>query len=71
MKHPAENLIGPAAACQMLGINQEYLLRGIDDGIVPSYRIGSAVRFRPSELRHPALSGLAEFYRERGKHFAA
>lgn len=71
MNHPAENLIGPAAACQMLSIDQHSLLRGINDGIVPAYRIGSDVRFRPSELRHPALSGLAEYYRKIDKEFAA
>ena len=71
MNHPVENLIGPAAACQMLGVNQQGLLQGINDGIVPAYSIGGSVRFRPSELRHPALSGLAEHYRERNNHFAA
>ncbi len=71
MNHPEENLIGPAAACQMLGVDQQSLLQGINDGIVPAYRIGRSVRFRPSELRHPALSGLAELYSERNSHFAA
>ena len=66
-----ENLVGPADACQMLGIDHNGLLRSINDGMVPAYRIGGAVRFRPSELRHPALSGLAEFYRSRRGHFAA
>lgn len=71
MNHTVENLVGPADACQMLGIDHHGLLRSINDGIVPAYRIGGAVRFRPSELRHPALSGLAEFYRSRRGHFAA
>ena len=71
MNHPVENLIGPAAACQMLGVEQHSLLRGINDGIVPAYCIGGAVRFRPSELRHPALSGLDEHYRAKDEHFAA
>ena len=71
MIHHVENLIGPDAACQMLGVNQHSLLRGINDGIVPAYSIGGAVRFRPSELRHPALSGLDEHYRARDEHFAA
>ena len=71
MNHPVENLIGPDAACQMLGIDQNGLLRGINDGFVPAYRIGGAIRFRPSELRHPALTGLAEYYRSKDKHFAA
>ena len=71
MNHPVENLIGLAAACQMLGIDQNGLLRGVNDGFVPAYRIGRAIRFRPSELRHPALTGLAEYYRAKDKHFAA
>ncbi|WP_419923637.1 helix-turn-helix domain-containing protein [Candidatus Poriferisocius sp.] len=71
MNYPAENLVGPAGACQILGIDLHGLLQGINDGIVPAYRIGEAVRFRPSELRHPALSGLAELYRSRQGHFAA
>ena len=71
MSHPVENLVGPAAACQMLGLDRHSLLRGINDGIVPAYNIGGAVRFRPSELRHPAFFGLAEHYRSRDKHFAA
>ncbi len=71
MTQTEENLIDPAAACQMLSIDQHSLLRGINDGIVPAYRIGDAVRFRPSELRHPALSGLAEYYRKIDKEFAA
>lgn len=71
MNHPVENLIDPTAASQMLGIDQHYLLRGINDGIVPAYRIGEAIRLRPSELRHPALGGLAEYYRSRDKHSAA
>ena len=71
MNHPVENLIGPAAACQMLGIDHHYLLRSINDGFVPAYQIGDAVRFRPSELSHPSLSGLAEYYRSRDKDFAA
>ncbi|MDE0603670.1 MAG: helix-turn-helix domain-containing protein [bacterium] len=71
MTQTVEDLIGPAAACQMLSIDQSSLLRGINDGIVPAYRIGSAVRFRPSELRHPSLSGLAEYYRKIDKEFAA
>ncbi|MCY3636707.1 MAG: helix-turn-helix domain-containing protein [bacterium] len=71
MNHPVENLIGPTAACQILGVDLQSLLRGINDGIVPAYCIGGSVRFRPSELRHPALSGLAELYRQRSKHFAA
>lgn len=71
MNHPVENLVGPAAACQMLGVDHQSLLRGINDGIVPAYSIDGSVRFRPSELRHPALSGLAELYRERTNHFAA
>ncbi|WP_419848627.1 helix-turn-helix domain-containing protein [Candidatus Poriferisocius sp.] len=71
MAQAVENLIGPAVACQMLGVDQQSLLRGINDGIVPAYRIGDSVRFRPSELRHPALSGLAEHYRSKDEHFAA
>ncbi|WP_419917963.1 helix-turn-helix domain-containing protein [Candidatus Poriferisocius sp.] len=71
MNHLGEDLIGPAAACQMLGIDDHCLLQGINDGIVPAYRIGEAVRFRPSELRHPALSGLAECYLIRDENFAA
>ena len=71
MNHPVENLIGPADACQLLGVDQKSLLRGINDGFVPAYDIGGAVRFRPSELRHPALTGLAQYYRSRDKHFAA
>ena len=71
MNHPVENLIGPAAACQMLGLDHHSLLRGINDGIVPAYDIGGDVRFRPSELRHPALTGLADYYRSRDEHFAA
>ncbi|MCY3911143.1 MAG: hypothetical protein OXF99_06485 [bacterium] len=71
MTQTVENLIDPAAACQMLSIDQHSLLRGINDGFVPAYLIGSAVRFRPSELRHPALSGLAEHYRKIDKEFAA
>ena len=55
----------------MLGVNQHSLLRGINDGFVPAYSIGGAVRFRPSELRHPALSGLDEHYRAKDEHFAA
>ena len=71
MIQTVEILIDPAAACQMLKIDQDSLLRGINDGIVPAYRIGGAVRFRPSELRHPSLSGLAEYYRKIDKEFAA
>ncbi len=71
MNHPEENLIDPASACQMLGVDQHSLLRGINDGLVPAYCIGGAVRFRPSELRHPALSGLDEHYRAKDEHFAA
>ena len=71
MNQTVENLVGPAAACQMLGIDHHGLLKGINEGIVPAYRIGEAVRFRPSELRHPALTGLADFYRARNDHFAA
>ena len=71
MTRNVENLVGPAVACQILGIDQTDLLRGINDGIVPAYRIGEAVRFRPSELRHPALTGLAEYYRTSDEHFAA
>ena len=71
MNHPVENLIGPAAACQMLGIDHNGLLRGINDGFVPAYSIGGSVRFRPSELRHPALTGLAEYYRASDENFAA
>ena len=71
MTQAVENLIGPAAACQLLGVDQQCLLRGINDGIVPAYSIGGSVRFRPSELRHPALSGLAEHYRSKDDHFAA
>ena len=71
MNHPVENLIGPATACQMLGVDQRSLLRGINDGIVPAYSIGGSVRFKPSELRHPALSGLDEYYRSTAAHFAA
>ncbi len=71
MNHPVENLIGPAAACQMLGVDQQTLLRGINDGIVPAYRIAGAVRFRPSELCHPSLTGLAGRYRSEDGQFAA
>ena len=71
MTHSGENLIGPAAACQLLGVDQQGLLRGINDGMVPAYSIGGSVRFRPSELRHPALAGLAEHYRSKDQHFAA
>ena len=71
MNQTVENLVGPAVACQMLGIDQVGLLRGINDGIVPAYHIGPTIRFRPSELRHPALTGLAEYYRNCDRHFAA
>ncbi len=71
MNHPVENLIGPAAACRLLGVELQNLLRGINDGLVPAYNIGGSVRFRPSELCHPALSGLAEHYRSEDEHFAA
>lgn len=71
MNHSVENLIGPADACQMLGITHDSLLRSINDGIVPAYRIGGVVRFRPSELRHPALTGLAELYSLGKDPFAA
>ena len=71
MNNLVDNLIGPAEACQMLGANKHSLLRGINDGIVPAYSIDGAVRFRPSELRHPALSGLDEYYRSKDEHFAA
>ncbi len=65
------NLIGPAAACKMLGLSSDLLLRSINDGIVPAYRIGGVVRFRPSELRHPSFCGLANYYRLKDQHFAA
>ncbi|MXW41939.1 MAG: helix-turn-helix domain-containing protein [Acidimicrobiia bacterium] len=71
MDQTKNNLIGPAAACEMLGLNPDTLLRSINDGIVPAYRIGDAVRFRPSELRHPSFYGLAEYYRCKDQHFAA
>lgn len=71
MNHLVENLIGPDAACRLLDVGPQNLLRGINDGIVPAYDIGGSVRFRPSELRHPALSGLAEYYRSKDEHFAA
>ena len=71
MNNSVENLIDPDTACQMLGVERHSLLRGINDGIVPAYSIGGAVRFRPSELRHPALTGLDEHYRARDEHFAA
>ncbi len=71
MNHPVEDLIDPDAACRILGIDHRGLLRGINDGIVPAYLIGEAVRFRPSELRHPALSGLAELYSAGDRNFAA
>ncbi|MCY4432321.1 MAG: helix-turn-helix domain-containing protein [bacterium] len=71
MNQTVEHLVDPAVACQMLGIDQADLLRGVNDGVVPAYRIGEAVRFRPSELRHPALTGLAEHYRHHDEHFAA
>ena len=71
MNKTVENLVGPAVACRLLGIDEDGLLRGINDGFVPAYRIGAAVRFRPSELRHPALAGLAEHYRSSDENFAA
>ncbi len=71
MNHLVEDLIGPAAACRLLGVGPQSLLRGINDGIVPAYSIGGSVRFRPSELCHPSLSGLAEHNRSTDEHFAA
>ncbi|WP_420638792.1 helix-turn-helix domain-containing protein [Candidatus Poriferisocius sp.] len=71
MTQLVENLIGPAAACHLLGIQSHTLLRAINDGFIPAYRIGESVRFRPSELRHPALTGLDEYYQAKAKYFAA
>ncbi|MDE0115754.1 MAG: hypothetical protein OXT07_03950 [bacterium] len=71
MNYPGEALIGPASACLILGVDQENLLRGINDGFVPAYDICGHVRFRPSELRHPSLAGLAELYRSKDSQFAA
>ncbi|MCY3967217.1 MAG: helix-turn-helix domain-containing protein [bacterium] len=71
MNPNTNNLIGPAAACQMLNLSPAILLRSINDGIVPAYRIGDVVRFRPSELRHPSFTGLAEYYRFKDQQAAA
>ena len=71
MTYPVENLIGPADACRLLGVGPQSLLRGVNDGIVPAYDIGGSIRFRPSELSHPALANLAERYRSKDEHFAA
>ena len=50
MRTTNEDLIDPATACEVLQVQEPELVRMVNEGVVPAYRIAGQVRFRPSEL---------------------